>query len=75
MRPILLLSDETTPRRQLLQDAAHTNVRVYHAEASAGCNCDRWGHPCPGCIEANVNRKRNFQFTSSQTTEVNRYNT
>ncbi len=56
MKPILLLSDETTPRRQLLQDAAHTNVRVYHAEASAGCNCDRWGHPCPGCIEANVKK-------------------
>ena len=23
-------------------------------EPTYGCNCDRWGHPCPGGVERNL---------------------
>ena len=26
-------------------------------EPTYGCNCDRWGHPCPGCVERNLQPK------------------
>ncbi len=50
MKTILLLHDEATPT-QLLQNALPTKVPGRESEAVAGCNCDRWGHPCPGCVE------------------------
>lgn len=25
---------------------------------SAGCRCDRWGHPCPNCMKAVATPKR-----------------
>jgi hypothetical protein len=51
MKTILLLHDEATQPTQLLQNALPTKVPVRESEAVAGCNCDRWGHPCPGCVE------------------------
>jgi hypothetical protein len=51
MKTILLLHDETTPLTQRLQDAASTKVPFREIKAVVGCNCDRWGHPCPGCHE------------------------
>ena len=24
-------------------------IRNEHEKGEAGCRCDRWGHPCPGC--------------------------
>jgi hypothetical protein len=54
MNTILLLSDEARHVRQFLQDAAPTKVTVHDAKARAGCNCDRWGHPSPRCVERTV---------------------
>jgi len=51
MKTILLLHDEATQPTQRLQNALPTKVPVRESEAVAGCNCDRWGHPCPGCVE------------------------
>ncbi len=34
---------QNAPNRLLLQ-----------VEETGGCNCDRWGHPCPGCVECNA---------------------
>jgi hypothetical protein len=47
MKTILLLHDEATQPTQLLP----AKFPVRETEAVAGCNCDRWGHPCPGCVE------------------------
>jgi hypothetical protein len=36
------------------QDARHIPITTKHDGGPArehGCRCDRWGHPCPGCIE------------------------
>jgi hypothetical protein len=51
MKTILLLHDEATRPTQLLQDTVPTKVPFRETKAVANCNCDRWGHPCPGCGE------------------------
>jgi hypothetical protein len=51
MKTILLLHDEATRPTQLLRNALPAKFPVRETEAVAGCNCDRWGHPCPGCVE------------------------
>ena len=51
MKTILLLHDEATQPTQLLRNALPVKFPVRETEAVAGCNCDRWGHPCPGCVE------------------------
>jgi hypothetical protein len=51
MKTILLLHDEATQPTQLLRNALPAKVPVRETEAVAGCNCDRWGHPCSGCVE------------------------
>jgi len=50
MKTILLLHDEAKEPRQLLGKALADNVPP-EPEAVAGCNCDRWGHPCSGCVQ------------------------
>ena len=54
MKTILLLHDEATQPTQLLRNALPAKLPVRETEAVAGCNCDRWGHPCPGCNEREV---------------------
>ena len=52
MKTILLLR-----RRSQTAHAAYCETRCLPSSRSArpravaGCNCDRWGHPCPGCVE------------------------
>ena len=50
MKATLLLTDEAETTRQMLKDVAFDELAVRDTEAQAGCNCDRWGHPCPGCV-------------------------
>jgi hypothetical protein len=54
MKTILCLTDETEPRIAMLQDTLPGTVTVREIEAKPGCNCDRWGHPCPDCVQRNV---------------------
>jgi len=76
MKTILLLHDETIRPTQLLQDAVPIKIPFREIEAVAGCNCDRWGHPCPNCFEQNVQRKTEASdFITSQTNEVITWNT
>src|SRR5262245_62792759 len=49
MKPTLLLGDETETTRLMLKDVASNEVPLRDTDAHAGCNCDRWGQPCPGC--------------------------
>ena len=51
MKTILLLHDEARRPTHLLQNAVLKRAPIRETEAVAGCNCDRWGHPCPGCGE------------------------
>jgi hypothetical protein len=54
MKATLLLSDEAEKARLMLKDVAFDALRVRDTEAHAGCNCDRWGHPCPRRLERNI---------------------
>jgi hypothetical protein len=65
MKTTLLLNDETRPAKLMLQNIATTKVIVREAEAVAGCNCDRWGHPCVGCNEHKVQPKAEFPIPSA----------
>jgi hypothetical protein len=47
MKTNLLLNDETRPGELMLQNIAPTKAMLRETETVAGCNCDRWGHPCP----------------------------
>jgi len=51
MKTILLLHDEARRPTHLLQNAVPARVPIREIETVAGCNCDRWGHPFPGCVE------------------------
>ncbi len=51
MKTILLLHDEARRPTHLLQNAVPARVPIREIETVASCNCDRWGHPCPGCVE------------------------
>jgi hypothetical protein len=51
MKTILLLHDEARRPTRLLQNAVPARVPIREIETVANCNCDRWGHPCPGCVE------------------------
>ena len=53
MKTILLLHDEAKQPPQLFRNALPAKLPVRETEAVAGCNCDRWGHPCAGCLERN----------------------
>ena len=67
MKTALLLNDEPETIRLMLKDVAFDEVAVRDTEAHAGCNCDRWGHPCPGCADRNIDLKRRLRFITSQT--------
>ena len=64
MKTILLLHDEASRPTQLLQDTVPTKVPFRETKAVANCNCDRWGHPCPGCAEHIVQPKSEFTVSS-----------
>jgi hypothetical protein len=50
MKANLLLTDEAEITRLMLKDVAFDELAMRDSEAHAGCNCDRWGHPCAGCV-------------------------
>jgi hypothetical protein len=54
MNTLLLLGDEARYLQPLLQDTVSMEVTLHYSGARAGCNCDRWGHPCPDYVERNV---------------------
>ena len=54
MKLTLLLSDETETTRLMLKDVPFDELPVHDTEPHVGCNCDRWGHPCPGCVNRDI---------------------
>jgi hypothetical protein len=73
MKPILLLNDELETVRLMLGEVTSGGVAVRESEARAGCNCDRWGHPCPGCVDRNVPPEATI--SSQLSSEVTKWNT
>jgi len=63
MKTTLLLNDETVQAKLLLENPAPTGAPVHETEAVAGCNCDRWGHPCSGCGHSNAELKGERPFS------------
>jgi hypothetical protein len=64
MKTTLLLNDETRAAKLMLDDNALAKVIIRESAAVAGCTCDRWGHPCPGCDESKVQPKTKFASSS-----------
>ncbi|HEU0207579.1 MAG TPA: hypothetical protein VFQ78_01240 [Candidatus Udaeobacter sp.] len=64
MKTILLLEDGKTRAELTLQNADYTTRFLPEPEGVAGCNCDRWGHPCSGCVNANAARAAVRPFLS-----------
>jgi len=54
MKTILLLNDEIGAARLQLISAAPDPTATRPSKGSLGCNCDRWGHPCPGCLDHDI---------------------
>jgi hypothetical protein len=50
MNTILLLKENTQPTDSI---SFKSRPLTRHEDAAVpGCTCDRWGHPCPGCVES-----------------------
>ena len=45
------------------RDARHVPITAENELDSGteahGCRCDRWGHPCPGCVESRHEAEQN----------------
>jgi len=61
MENTLLLTDEAETARLMLKNIAFAELPVRDPKAHAGCNCDRWGHPCPGCVTHSFDPKTGFR--------------
>ena len=52
MKTILLLRYEARRPTHLLQNEVPARAPIGEFETVSACNCDRWGHPCPGLRRA-----------------------
>jgi hypothetical protein len=64
MKKIFMLSDGITRPVQLLQNTTTATIPRCETQAVTGCNCDRWGHPCPGCVEVKTGPKAETPVSS-----------
>jgi hypothetical protein len=74
MKANLLLTDEAEITRLMLKDVAFDELAMRDSEAHAGCNCDRWGHPCPGCLNRVVPTTESTVHPQSNS-EITKWNT
>jgi hypothetical protein len=58
MKMTLLLNDEPKTTRLLLKEVAFAESAARENEDLAGRNCDRWGHPCSGCVERTIRTEK-----------------
>ena len=54
MKNTQLLTEEAQTTRLMLKDVAFEQLAVRDTDSHASCNCDRWGHPCPGCVDRDI---------------------
>jgi hypothetical protein len=75
MKRTLLLSDEAETTRLMLKDVAFGGLPVRETKAHASCNCDRWGHPCPGCINPDIVPGAETSASHQSNREITKWNT
>ena len=68
MKQTLLLNDDLETVRPTLKDVTSGGVAVRESEDHAGCNCDRWGHPCPGCSKSKSQTEGNASISATNQT-------
>jgi hypothetical protein len=64
MKTTLLLNDEQKTTRLLLKEVAFAESGARERKSRAGSNCDRWGHPCPACIERDIRTQAEIPSSS-----------
>jgi hypothetical protein len=76
MKAILFLTDEPGSPKLTLQNVAGIKPTVRPPEGAPGCNCDRWGHPCAGCVERNVQAQGGgSDFSTCEINKITTWNT
>ena len=70
MKTILLLHDESGSPKPRFQNVACSKVTQGASEGTPSCNCDRWGHPYPDCVEHNVQAQPNLSTPGSASGSV-----
>jgi hypothetical protein len=75
MKTTLLLTDEVETTRLMLKDIAFDELTVRNTEGHAGCNCDRWGHPCPAASTATSYPKERLWFHHQSNSEMTKWST
>jgi hypothetical protein len=75
MKTTLLLTNEAETTRLMLNDVAFDELPVRDTEAHAGCNCDRWGHPCPECVDRDIVPKAETPVHHQSNSEITQWNT
>jgi len=76
MSTILLLHGESESSKLRLQDVAGSKVTQRLSDGMPSCNCDRWGHLFPDCIEHNLRGRTYLLRTRIATWKVaNLYDT
>ena len=67
MTTILFLHDESGSRNPRPENVPGTKMTQRPSEGTAGCNCDRWGHPLPeGLVKSQVVRLDTRNTTHSE---------
>jgi len=64
MKPILFLNDEPKTVRLMSGEVTFAGVALRESQARAGCNCDRWGHPCARCLDTKNQMKADAPISS-----------
>lgn len=54
MRTIPLIEDTKSQTKLMLQNPPHAKEFVRETDMVAGATCDRWGHPCGGCVDHRI---------------------
>ncbi len=75
MKNTLLLTDEAETTGLMLKNVAFDELSVRDTEAHAGCNCDRWGHLCPGCVDRDIVPKAETPVHHQSNSEITQWNT
>jgi hypothetical protein len=75
MKNTLLLTNEAETTRLMLKDVAFDELPIRDTEAHAGCNCDRWGHPCPECVDRDIVPKAETPVHHQSNSEITQWNT
>jgi hypothetical protein len=74
MKSTLLLTDEAETTRLMLKDLAFDELPMRNTEAR-GLQCDRWGHPRLGCVDATSYPKPTLRFHHQSNNEITKWNT